>query len=76
MISPCTREATAITEVLVTGEKGGTQARLLIQATFIAALYDFFVTTFRVWKEFVDFQFIPFVRTLADKARVVLVNHL
>src|SRR6185436_7941936 len=55
-------EATAITEVLVTGEKGGTQAKLLIQATIISAVYDFFVTTFHVWKEFVDFQFIPLVK--------------
>lgn len=39
-------EATAITEVLVTGEKGGSQARLLLEATAIAAVYDFFVTTF------------------------------
>src|SRR5580700_6247653 len=36
-------EATAITEVLVTGEKGGSQAKLLIQATVIAAIYDFFI---------------------------------
>ena len=46
-------EATAITEVLVTGEKGGSQARLLLQATAIAGVYDFFVTTFQVWKEYV-----------------------
>ena len=64
-------EATAITEVLVTGEKGGTQAKLLIQATVIAGLYDFFVTTFRVWKEFVDFQFVPLVKDAAEKAKVV-----
>src|SRR5664279_4458914 len=38
-------EATAITEVLVTGEKGGSQARLLLQATAIAGVYDLFVTT-------------------------------
>lgn len=63
-------EATAITEVLVTGEKGGSQARLLLQATFIAGIYDFFVTTFHVWKEYVDFQFIPLMRTLNDKARM------
>ena len=65
-------EATAITEVLVTGEKGGSQARLLIQATVIAGIYDFFVTTFRVWKEFVDFQFLHLVRRAADEAKVVL----
>ena len=64
-------EATAITEVLVTGEKGGSQAKLLIQATIIAGVYDFFVTTFHVFKEFVDFQFIPLVKDAAEKAKVV-----
>src|SRR6185295_8973284 len=64
-------EATAITEVLVTGEKGGSQAKLLLQATAIAGVYDFFVTTFQVWKEFVDLRFVPAVRDLADKAKMV-----
>jgi putative OPT family oligopeptide transporter len=64
-------EATAITEVLVTGEKGGSQARLLLEATLISGVYDFFVTTFQVWKEFIDFQFIPVARTLAERAKVV-----
>jgi len=63
-------EATAITEVLVTGEKGGTQARLLLQATAIAGVYDFFATTFQVWKEFVDFRFLPVMRTLSERARL------
>ena len=64
-------EATAITEVLVTGEKGGSQAKLLLQATAIAGVYDLFVTTFQVWKEYVDFQFVPVMRTLAERARMV-----
>ncbi|MCW5983343.1 MAG: oligopeptide transporter, OPT family [Bryobacteraceae bacterium] len=64
-------EATAITEVLVTGEKGGSQARLLIQATVISGIYDFFVTTFHVWKEFVDFQFVPAVRALTERSRLL-----
>jgi putative OPT family oligopeptide transporter len=63
-------EATAIAEVLVTGEKGGSQAKLLLQATAIAGIYDLFVTTFQVWKEFVDFRFVPVVRTLSDRARM------
>ena len=63
-------EATAITEVLITGEKGGSQAKLLLQATALAGIYDFFVTTFQVWKEYVDFQFVPVVRTLAERARL------
>src|SRR5271165_2892689 len=57
-------EATAITEVLVTGEKGGSQAKLLLQATVIAGVYDLFVTTFHVWKEYLNFQFVPAVRSL------------
>ena len=65
-------EATAITEVLVTGEKGGSQAKLLLQATGIAAVYDFLVTTFHVWHEFVDFQFVPVMRSLADRVKVVV----
>ena len=65
-------EATAITEVLVTGEKGGSQARLLIQATVLAAIYDFFTTTFHTWKEYLDFQFTPVMRALADKSRMVV----
>lgn len=65
-------EATAITEVLVTGEKGGAQAKLLLQATGIAAVYDFFVTTFQVWRETVDLRFIPAVESLAQKAKMTL----
>lgn len=65
-------EATAMTEVLITGEKGGSQAKLLLQATAIAGVYDFFVTTFQVWKESVNLQFIPLVRDLAVKAKMVM----
>jgi putative OPT family oligopeptide transporter len=65
-------EATAITEVLVTGEKGGSQAKLLIISTVIAGIYDFFVTTFHVWREFVDFQFNGTMKSLADKAKIVV----
>ncbi len=65
-------EATAITEVLVTGEKGGSQAALLLQATGIAGLYDFFVTTFHVWKEYLDFRFVPAMQGLYDRGRVSL----
>lgn len=64
-------EATAITEVLVTGEKGGSQAKLLLEATAVAGVYDFFVTTFQVWKETVDFKFVPVMRMLSERARMV-----
>ncbi len=64
-------EATAITEVLVTGEKGGSQARLLLEATAIAGVYDFLVTTFHVWKEYLDFLFVPAMRVLSERVKVV-----
>ncbi len=65
-------EATAITEVLVTGEKGGSQARLLVEATVLSGIYDFLVTTFHVWKEELNFQFVGVMRHLAEHARLVL----
>src|SRR5512145_1620756 len=65
-------EATAITEVLVTGEKGGEQARLLLEATALSGVYDFFVTTFRVWREELNFQFIGGMRHLAEHGKVVV----
>ncbi len=64
-------EATAITEVLVTGEKGGSQAKLLLEATAISGIYDFLATTFHLWREFVDFQFVSAVRALADRTKVL-----
>jgi putative OPT family oligopeptide transporter len=64
-------EATAITEVLVTGERGGSQARLLLGATFLSGIYDFFVTTFHVWAEVINFRFIPLVESVAQRGRVV-----
>ena len=65
-------EATAITEVLVTGERGGSQAKLLLQATGIAAVYEFIVTTFLVWRENLDFQFLRFMKTLDEKTKIVV----
>jgi putative OPT family oligopeptide transporter len=64
-------EATAITEVLVTGERGGAQARLLLQATAVAGVYDLLVTTFHPWREFVTLRFLAPMKDLAERARVV-----
>src|SRR5208337_2534259 len=65
-------EATAITEVSVTGEKGGSQAKLLLEATAVAGVYDLFITTFQLWKETLDFKFVPVMRMLSERARMVL----
>src|SRR5258706_499225 len=68
---PMVPAETAITEVLVTGEKGGSQARLLLEATAIAGIYDFFVTTFQVWRETFDLRFLSIVDSIATKTRAV-----
>jgi len=47
------------------------QAAARLSGPYIAAVYDFLVTTFHVWSEFVDFQFLARVRALAERARVV-----
>jgi putative OPT family oligopeptide transporter len=44
-------EATATTEIIVSGAKGGNQARLLLVSGLIGGLYDFLMTTFHFWAD-------------------------
>ncbi len=44
-------EATATTEILVSGAKGGNQAKLLVISGLIGGIYDFCVSTFQFWAE-------------------------
>ena len=64
-------EATATTQVLVSGEKGGNQAKPLIYAGLIGGLYDFIVATFGWWSETVSTRIIGVGEMLADKVKVV-----
>ncbi len=64
-------EATATTQVLVSGEKGGNQAKPLIYAGLIGGLYDFIIVTFGWWSETVSTRIVSIGETLADKAKVV-----
>ncbi|GJG35708.1 OPT family oligopeptide transporter [Prevotella lacticifex] len=64
-------EATATTQVLVSGEKGGSQAKPLLMAGLIGGLYDFVVATFGWWNENVTSRMIGFGETIADKAKLV-----
>ena len=64
-------EATATTEVLVSGAKGGNQARLLLVAGLIGGVYDFVIATFGLWAEVFTTRVIPIGQTLADKAKIV-----
>ena len=64
-------EATATTEVLVSGEKGGNQAKLLAVAGLVGGLYDFVVGTFGLWTESVSTRICAWGQIAADKFKVV-----
>lgn len=64
-------EATATTEVLVAGEKGGSQARVLLISMIVSAVYDFLVISMELWKEVFTTRIIPIGQVLADKAKLV-----
>ena len=64
-------EATATTQVLVSGEKGGSQAKPLLFAGIIGGLYDFIVATFGWWNENVTTRMIGWGESLADHAKLV-----
>ena len=64
-------EATATTEVLVSGEKGGDQAKLLLVAGIIGGIYDFIIATFGWWSEVFTTRVLPVGEMLADKAKLV-----
>ena len=65
-------EATATTEVLVSGEKGGNQAKLLLIAGLIGGIYDFIIATFGWWSEVFTTRVFPAGQMLADKAKIVM----
>ncbi len=64
-------EATATTQVLVSGEKGGNQAKPLLIAGIIGGLYDFIVATFGWWNENFTTRVCSIGETLAEKAKLV-----
>ena len=65
-------EATATTEILMTGEKGGNQAKLLVTSGLIGGVFDFCFSAFRLWSEEISTRIIPAGAMLADKFKMVL----
>ena len=65
-------EATATTQVLVSGESGGKGARTLLISGLIGGLYDFIISTFGLWGETLTTRILPFGEMIADKAKTVL----
>jgi putative OPT family oligopeptide transporter len=64
-------EATATTQVLVSGAKGGDQAKPVLLAGLVGGLYDFIVASFGWWNENFTSRFIGIGQDLADKAKLV-----
>ena len=65
-------EATATTQILVSGEGGGKGAGTLLVSGLIGGLYDFIVSTFGAWADTVSTTVMGFGQTIADRAKVVL----
>jgi putative OPT family oligopeptide transporter len=64
-------EATATTQVLMSGEKGGSQAKPLLIAGLVGGLYDFVVSTFGLWNEVFTSRMVAGGQWLAEKAKLV-----
>mgnify|MGYP006779240445 FL=1 len=64
-------EATATTQVLVSGQKGGSQAKPLLIAGLVGGLYDFIVATFGWWNENFTTRFCELGEDIAEKAKLV-----
>ena len=64
-------EATATTQVLISGQKGGSQAKPLLLAGLIGGLYDFVVATFGWWNENFTSRFCALGEDIAEKAKLV-----
>ncbi len=65
-------EATATTQVLVSGESGGGSARTLVLAGLVGGIYDFVVATFGAWAETLGTTVMHWGQVVADKAKLVV----
>ena len=65
-------EATATTQVLVSGEGGSTGAKTLLVSGLIGGLYDFIVSTFGLWSDTITTKVLPWGAAIAEKAKVLL----
>jgi putative OPT family oligopeptide transporter len=64
-------EATATTEVLIAGEKGGSQASVLIVSGLVGGVFDFIVSSLGGWSEVVTSRIIGAGQALSDKVKMV-----
>ncbi len=65
-------EATATTEILVAGEKGGSQALVLVVSGLIGGVFDFMFSAFGLWTEVITSRMVHVGELLADKVKIVV----
>ena len=65
-------EATATTQVLVSGEGGGKSAKTLVLSGLVGGLYDFIIATFGAWGETLTTTVVSVGQTISDKAKLML----
>jgi len=63
-------EATATTQILVSGESGGSSAKYLLVSGLIGGIYDFCISTFGYWSELFTSRVLPFGEMIAEKAKL------
>ena len=64
-------EATATTQVLISGQKGGDQAKPLLLAGLVGGLYDFLLSTFGWWKEVLTTSAIPALQHFTESTKML-----
>lgn len=64
-------EATASTQVLISGERSGSQAKPLLVAGIVGGLFDFAVAAFGAWNENFTSRCCELGTTIAGKAKLV-----
>ncbi len=64
-------EATATTEILITGEKGGKQAGILVLSGLIGGVFEFLFSSMKLWADTITTRMIPLGELIADKYKLV-----
>ena len=64
-------EATATTQVLVQGQKGGDQAKPLLIAGLVGGIYDFLMSSFGWWKEVLSTSVIPSMQNFIHETKLL-----
>lgn len=65
-------EATATTEILITGEKGGSQAGILITSGLAGGVFEFLFSSMKLWAETLTSRIVPVGEMIADQYKMVM----